>query len=74
MFGGHRICYYTNWAQYRGGDGRYVAADVDGSLCDVVVYCFATMNGNEMATLEWNDETMLAAKFLWPILMRLVII
>ncbi|KAI0214238.1 Acidic mammalian chitinase [Lamellibrachia satsuma] len=53
-----RVCYYTNWSQYRNGNGKFFPEDVDPSLCSHVVFSFASMSGNKLATYEWNDETM----------------
>ena len=54
-----RVCYYTNWSQYRNGNAKFFPEDVDPSLCSHVVYAFATMSGNKLAKYEWNDEAML---------------
>ncbi|XP_075966670.1 acidic mammalian chitinase-like [Anarhichas minor] len=49
-------CYFTNWAQYRPGAGKYFPTDVDPCLCDHLIYAFAGMDGNMIKTYEWNDE------------------
>ena len=51
-----RVCYYTNWSQYRPGDGKFLPEDVDPSLCSHVIYAFASMSGNRLTPYEWNDE------------------
>uniref|UniRef100_A0A8C9QMV6 Acidic mammalian chitinase n=1 Tax=Scleropages formosus TaxID=113540 RepID=A0A8C9QMV6_SCLFO len=48
-------CYFTNWAQYRPGAGKYFPTNVDPCLCDHLIYAFAGMNNNEIATYEWDD-------------------
>ncbi|KAI0233848.1 Chitotriosidase-1, partial [Lamellibrachia satsuma] len=55
------VCYYTNWSQYRNGNGKFFPEDVDPSLCSHIVFSFASMSGNKLTTYEWNDETMLVS-------------
>ena len=38
------VCYFTNWAWYRPGVGKYKAEDVDPSLCTHIVYGFAVLD------------------------------
>ena len=52
-----RVCYYTNWSQYRPGNGRFVPENVDPFLCTHVVYAFAKLRGNHLEAFEWNDES-----------------
>jgi hypothetical protein len=52
-----RVCYYTNWAQYRNGPGKFYPENVDPSLCTHIIYAFAKMVGNHLAAFEWNDES-----------------
>ena len=51
-----RVCYYTNWSQYRPGRGKFLPENVDPSLCTHIIYAFATMSANRLAAYEWNDE------------------
>lgn len=51
------VCYYTNWAQYRNGPGRFYPENIDPSLCTHVVYSFAQLRNSVLAPYEWNDES-----------------
>jgi len=51
-----RVCYVTNWAQYRNGAGKYQVKDVDPFLCTHVIYAFAKVQGNTIQPYEWNDK------------------
>ncbi|KFQ57256.1 Acidic mammalian chitinase, partial [Nestor notabilis] len=51
-------CYFTNWAQYRPGLGRFLPDNIDPFLCDHLIYAFAGMSNNEITTSEWNDNTL----------------
>ena len=54
-----RVCYFTNWAQYRPGIGKYLPKDIDPFLCTHVVYAFAKIDSsNKIAGYEWNDATL----------------
>ncbi|XP_075837804.1 acidic mammalian chitinase-like [Microtus pennsylvanicus] len=49
------VCYFSNWAQYRPGPGRFTPDDIDPCLCTHLIYAFAGMQNNEITTIEWND-------------------
>lgn len=51
------VCYYTNWAQYRNGPGRFYPENLDVSLCTHVMYAFAKLEKGVLAAYEWNDES-----------------
>ncbi|KAL7407297.1 hypothetical protein ABVT39_006399 [Epinephelus coioides] len=53
------VCYFTNWSQYRPGNGKYTPQNVDPFLCTHLIYAFSIINNkNELVTYEWNDETL----------------
>ncbi|XP_047377282.1 chitinase-3-like protein 1 [Sciurus carolinensis] len=52
------VCYYTNWSQYRKGDGSCFPDAIDHSLCTHVIYSFANISNNEIDINEWNDVTL----------------
>ncbi|XP_050394214.1 chitotriosidase-1 [Patella vulgata] len=50
------VCYYTNWAQYRTGQGSFEPRDINAKLCTHLVYAHAGVNVNfTIRTTEWND-------------------
>lgn len=38
------VCYFTNWAWYRNGVGKYRPEDIDPTICTHVVYGFAVLD------------------------------
>nr|NP_001108099.1 chitinase precursor [Ciona intestinalis]BAF74591.1 chitinase [Ciona intestinalis] len=58
--GYHRVCYYTNWSQYRPGNGKYIPDDVDPFLCTHIVYSFVEIGSNNQLKLrEWNGDQLI---------------
>ena len=54
-----RVCYFSSWARYRPGIGKYLPKDIDPFLCTHVVYAFAKIDSsNKIAGHEWNDATL----------------
>ena len=55
-----RVCYYTNWAQYRGEMG-YSTGDYETGLCTHVIYSFGKIVFDKQGGFymiepyEWND-------------------
>nr|XP_020019167.1 chitinase-3-like protein 1 isoform X1 [Castor canadensis] len=52
------VCYYTNWSQYRDGDGSCFPDAINRFLCTHIIYSFANISNNEIDTWEWNDVTL----------------
>ncbi|XP_052761892.1 chitotriosidase-1-like [Mya arenaria] len=52
-----RVCYHTNWSQYRNGPAKFYPENIDPTLCTHIIYSFAKLNGNKLAPFEWNDES-----------------
>jgi len=42
------VCYFTNWAWYRQGNGKYLPSDIDASLCTHIVYGFAVLDSGSL--------------------------
>ncbi|RUS82184.1 hypothetical protein EGW08_010066, partial [Elysia chlorotica] len=51
-----RVCYHTNWSQYRPGIGKFVPEDIDPNLCTHLIYSFANLQNNRLVPFEANDD------------------
>ncbi|XP_046352701.2 acidic mammalian chitinase-like isoform X2 [Haliotis rufescens] len=54
-----RVCYFTNWSQYRAGTLKFTAANItEPSLCTHYIFAFSKVLPEEdtMAPYEWNDD------------------
>ncbi|CDW54995.1 Acidic mammalian chitinase [Trichuris trichiura] len=55
-----RGCYFTNWAQYRPGKGKYNPEHYQANLCEYIFYAFAKLNDDfTVDQFEWNDIDIL---------------
>ncbi|XP_024149531.1 chitotriosidase-1 [Oryzias melastigma] len=53
------VCYFTNWSQYRTGNGKFLPSNIDPNLCTHLIYAFAGINDqNELATIDVNDDAL----------------
>ncbi|XP_078733697.1 chitotriosidase-1-like [Lampetra fluviatilis] len=51
-----RVCYFTNWSQYRLGIGRFTMDNVDATLCTHIIYAFAGFDEKfQVITTQQND-------------------
>jgi Chitinase len=52
------VCYFTNWAWYRQGVGKYLPETIDEQLCTHIVYGFAVLDYENLivkAHDSWAD-------------------
>lgn len=52
------VCYFTNWAWYRQGIGKYLPETIDERLCTHIVYGFAVLDYENLivkAHDSWAD-------------------
>lgn len=49
------VCYFTNWAWYRPGEGKYLPENIDENLCTHIVYGFAVLDGSTL-TIKTHDS------------------
>ncbi|XP_059479270.1 acidic mammalian chitinase-like [Neocloeon triangulifer] len=54
------VCYFSSWASYRNGDGKFEAENIDPFLCTHVVYAFVGTNPDGTVRIldSWNDISL----------------
>jgi len=59
------VCYFSSWAVYRNGDGKFEASNIDPFLCSHIIYGFIGTNPDGSVKLldSWNDINL--GKFLY---------
>lgn len=59
------VCYFTNWAQYRQGDGKFLPEDIDPTLCTHIIYAFGWMKKHKLSSFDAADDTKNGKKGLY---------
>jgi len=55
-----RVCYLSNWTQYRPEPQKYFPSDMDPNLCTHIVYAFVEIGtDNELSLREWNGDQLI---------------
>ncbi|XP_033726410.1 uncharacterized protein LOC117315998 [Pecten maximus] len=52
-----RVCYHTNWSQYRPAEGKFFPEEIPADLCTHIVYSFGKLLDNKILAYEWNDDS-----------------
>lgn len=58
------VCYYTNWAFYRQGAGKYMPEDIDYTLCTHINYGFAVLDPTQLIMVPHDDWADVQKDFL----------
>merc|ERR1712117_391912 len=57
------VCYFTNWAWYRNGGGKYTPDHIDPSLCTHINYGFAVLDSSQLIMKPHDSWADLDNKF-----------
>jgi chitinase len=57
------VCYFSNWAGLRPGDGKFLPEHLDSSLCSHVVYAFARLDEERLVPAPSGPKADLDAGY-----------
>ena len=57
------VCYFSNWAGLRSGDGQYLPEHLDARLCSHVVYAFAKLDEESLVLRPSGPKSDLEAGY-----------
>ena len=57
------VCYFSNWAGLRSGDGRFIPENIDARLCSHVVYAFAKLDEDSLSMTPSGPKSDLDDKY-----------
>ena len=57
------LCYFSNWAGLRAGDGRFLPENIEASLCSHVIYAFAKLDEESLAVVPSGPRSDLDNRF-----------
>ena len=57
------ICYFSNWAGLRSGEGRFIPENIDARLCSHVVYAFAKLDEDSLSMTPSGPKSDLDEKY-----------
>ena len=57
------ICYFSNWASLRSGDGKFLPENINASLCSHVVYAFSKLDSESLSMVPSGPRTDLDQRF-----------
>ncbi|UJR15986.1 hypothetical protein I4U23_002905 [Adineta vaga] len=52
----HRVCYITNWSQYRPGEAKFELEYIDPFMCTHIIYAYATVNTDKPEIIPIQKE------------------